>query len=345
MNDATTGPGLRHARDVMTADVVAVRSDTPVQEVARLLLARGISAVPVVDADNLPVGIVSEGDLIGRIESERMARRDWWLALMGGQQALDEAFCARLQATDRRAVDVMSAPLVTVGEDTTVSEIARLFAIHHIKRVPVVRDARMVGIVSRADLLRVLADGQADDAAPDKTRHRGLFAGLLGDYRLPPQETVAGNMPAPPQHAGTPGPAAADFRHLAQDHHQGEAEHRDADRRAAARQRRERVRALVDAHLPDATWLRLMHAARTAAENGEPEIVLLRFPSELCIDNGRAINTAAPGWASTLRGQAAEIYLRWERDLKPHGFTLEARVLDFPDGKPGDIGLFLLWGE
>jgi hypothetical protein len=57
------------------------------------------------------------------------------------------------------------------------------------------------------------------------------------------------------------------------------------------------------------------------------------------------VNVAGPDWPATLRGEAAEIYLRWERDLKRNGFRLAARILDFPDGIPGDIGLFLTWGQ
>jgi hypothetical protein len=84
---------------------------------------------------------------------------------------------------------------------------------------------------------------------------------------------------------------------------------------------------------------------REAAEHGDREFMLLRFPSDLCTDRGRAINSALPEWPQTLRGEAAELYLRWERELKPRGFHLSARVLDFPDGMPGDVGLFLGWGE
>jgi hypothetical protein len=65
----------------------------------------------------------------------------------------------------------------------------------------------------------------------------------------------------------------------------------------------------------------------------------------LCTDGGRPVNAPLPGWPETLRGEAGEIYLRWKRDLKPSGFHLVARVLDFPGGMPGDIGLFLVWGE
>ena len=89
----------------------------------------------------------------------------------------------------------------------------------------------------------------------------------------------------------------------------------------------------------------MLHRAREAAEHGNAEFPMLRAPSQLCSDGGRAINAGEPDWPATLRGEAAELYFRWQRELKPHGFHLAARVLDFPDGKPGDIGLFLTWGE
>jgi hypothetical protein len=73
--------------------------------------------------------------------------------------------------------------------------------------------------------------------------------------------------------------------------------------------------------------------------------LVLRFPNELCSDGGRAINIAAAAWPATLRGEAAELYLRWEQELKPAGFGLSAYVLEFPGGMPGDIGMFLVWGE
>ncbi len=89
----------------------------------------------------------------------------------------------------------------------------------------------------------------------------------------------------------------------------------------------------------------MIHRAREAAEHGEKQVMLLSFPSDLCTDRGRAINVPLPDWPKTLRGEAAEIYLKWEHELKPQGFHLTARVLDFPDGKPGEIGLFLGWGQ
>ena len=136
-----------------------------------------------------------------------------------------------------------------------------------------------------------------------------------------------------------------DFRSLVVDHKHEDAEHQSEPRREEIERRRGRVAELIDGHVSDAGWRGLLHQARQTAEHGEKEFMLLRFPSELCSDGGRAINIAAPDWPDTLRGEAAEMHRRWQRDLKPRGFPLAARVLEFPGGMPGDIGLFLVWGD
>jgi CBS domain-containing protein len=146
-----------NARDVMTTEVVSVSPETPTNKVAALLGEKGISAVPVVDDGGAPIGMVSEGDLIGRDETEREARRDWWLTLLAEGETLNRDFLASLRRPKRVARDVMSAPVITAGENTDIGEIARLLTTNRIKRVPVVRDGRIVGIVSRADLVRALA--------------------------------------------------------------------------------------------------------------------------------------------------------------------------------------------
>jgi hypothetical protein len=110
--------------------------------------------------------------------------------------------------------------------------------------------------------------------------------------------------------------------------------------------RREQVEEMIKAKISDADWGNLVHKAQTAAEHGEKQYLLLRFPSDLCTDDSRAINNPPNDtWPETLRGEAAEIYQRWNATLRPHGFNLSAQVLDFPQGKPGDVGLFLRWGE
>ena len=136
-----------------------------------------------------------------------------------------------------------------------------------------------------------------------------------------------------------------DFRALVADFAHHQAQHEDVERRALAEQRRQQAKELIERHISDEKWRILLHQARLAAEHGEQEFLLLRFPGQLCADGGRAVNAPDPHWPQTLRGEAAEMYLRWERDLKPRGFRLAARIVDFPGGMPGDIGLFLIWGE
>jgi CBS domain-containing protein len=125
----------------MTRNVVAVRPETGLHEVARVLLEHRISAVPVIDSAGKIVGMVSEGDLIGRDDAQRKARRDWWLALLAEGEELHPNFLATLRDPDCAAQEVMSSPVVTVGEAALLREIARLLADHQIKRVPYARES------------------------------------------------------------------------------------------------------------------------------------------------------------------------------------------------------------
>lgn len=333
------------ARDIMTTDVVMVGPDASMRAVAKLLAARGISAVPVVDAAGSPIGMISEGDLIGRSDDDRRARRDWWLTLLAEGEQLNPNFIESLREPIQVARQVMSSPVVTIGEDTAITEIAKLLVSHHIKRVPVVRDGRVVGIVSRADIVRAMAVQETTEAPP---RQGGLFAEALSSVedrfrRHDPDRRRRAVVEPLPVAADETRLNIADFRALVADHEHEEEQHKRADRNAVAEQRRHRIAELIDEHVSDPGWRRLLHQARGAAERGERRFLLLRFPSGLCSDGGRAINSEQQGWPRTLRGEAAEIYLRWERDLKPQGFPIIAQVLDFPGGMPGDVGLFLDW--
>jgi CBS domain-containing protein len=338
------------AREFMIKDPVTVSPDAPTPEIARLFLAHGISAAPVVDAGGTPIGMVSEGDLLGRGEADREARRDWWLTLLAEGEALLPDFLATHQNPQLTAREVMSAPVVRITETTEASEIARLLGEYRIKRVPVVRDDRIVGIVSRADLLRVLA---VEHPAQRRSEHSSGGSGVVGEiiraidapFGHKNAAVAAGAAHEMPPTAAEPGVTVADFRALAADFEHHDVEHQEEVRRSAAEQRHDRVKELIDHHVADESWRSTLHHAREAAAHGEKELMLLRFPADLCADRGRAINTPLPDWPQTLRGEAAEIYLRWERDLKPGGFHLTARVLDFPGGFLGDIGLYLVWGE
>jgi CBS domain-containing protein len=142
------------ARDVMTAAVATVRPDTRVEQIAALLLERRISGVPVIDAGGRLVGIVTEGDLMRRPDIGTERHRGWWLRTFGDER---ERATEYARAHGSRAEQVMTRNVVTVTEETSLAEIARLLEEHRIKRVPVVREGKVVGIVSRANLIQGLA--------------------------------------------------------------------------------------------------------------------------------------------------------------------------------------------
>jgi CBS domain-containing protein len=166
------------AADVMTTRVITVAADRPVNEIAKLLLEHRISAVPVVDADERLLGIVSEGDLMRREDAGTEPRRSWWLRTFTTSVEAAEDFT---KTHGRLAREVMTRRVVTVAEDTSLAEVARLLERHGIKRVPVVRNGRVVGVVSRANLLQGLVAAPAPTAAAtvdDATLRARLLATL-----------------------------------------------------------------------------------------------------------------------------------------------------------------------
>ncbi len=145
---------LIYAKNIMTTGVVTVGPDKAVHDIARLLSERHISAVPVVDRGEI-VGIVTEGDLLRRAELGTDAEKT--------TECSDEAI---VKSQGKRARDIMTPDVVSVTEETTLAEIAELMEAKRIRRVPVVRNDRLVGVVSRADIVRALAERPADPHAP-----------------------------------------------------------------------------------------------------------------------------------------------------------------------------------
>jgi CBS domain-containing protein len=159
------------AMDVMTTDVITVDPDTTVRAFATLLAERGISGAPVVDSSGRLVGIISEGDLlhraeIGTAQRHRVRRRSWWLDHFASDLARDY-----VKSHGRTVNDIMTRDVVTVTEDTELAEVAALLETKRIKRVPVMRDGKVVGIISRANIVRALGatkgapprEGEGDD--------------------------------------------------------------------------------------------------------------------------------------------------------------------------------------
>jgi CBS domain-containing protein len=142
------------AADVMVTNVITVGPDACVQDVARTLLGARISGVPVVGPKGELLGIVSEGDLMRRVEAGTGRRRPWWLAIFTDREVLATEF---IREHSRKVTDVMTRDVVTASPDAPLSTIANLLEKNAIKRVPIVQDGKVVGIVSRANLLQALA--------------------------------------------------------------------------------------------------------------------------------------------------------------------------------------------
>ncbi len=142
------------AKDIMTLNVITIAPSLGVEEISQLLLSCNISGVPVVDAEDRLIGLVSEGDLLRRRECGTERQRSWWLGLLASSEERAREF---VKTHGRTAEQVMTREVITVTADTPVGEIARILERRRIKRVPVVEDGKIVGIVSRANLLHGLA--------------------------------------------------------------------------------------------------------------------------------------------------------------------------------------------
>jgi CBS domain-containing protein len=143
-----------NASDVMTKIVITGKPDTTVNKAAELMLRHQISAIPILDDENEIVGIVSEGDLMRRVEGAKDQPRSWWLSVFSGSKTNAKSF---VQDRGMHLKSIMTKEVTIVTPETPVGQIAHLLEKKHIKRVPVVKDGKLMGIVSRANLLQALA--------------------------------------------------------------------------------------------------------------------------------------------------------------------------------------------
>jgi CBS domain-containing protein len=173
------------ALDIMVSPVITTAPDTSVADVADVLLTNRISGVPVVDEAGTLVGIVSETDLLRRAEAGTERRRSWWLELLTRSDTIAADY---VKSHARKVSDIMTRYPVTVTEDTPIADIADLLEARQIKRVPVVRDGKVVGIVSRANLLQAFATMRRKAAPETKADDRTLRLRVLktiDDAHLP----------------------------------------------------------------------------------------------------------------------------------------------------------------
>lgn len=168
------------AHQIMTQNVITVTPETSIVDAASAMLQNGLSGLPVVDDTGRLVGIVSEGDFLRRFEIGTQRRRPNWLQFFigPGREAAEFA-----HERGRRVGEVMTRDPLTIIEDTALEDVVRLMEQNHIKRLPVMRDEKLVGIVTRANLLRAVAglarevpDPTADDEHVRERVTRALMA-------------------------------------------------------------------------------------------------------------------------------------------------------------------------
>lgn len=162
------------ARDVMVTSVITAKPDTSIQEVARTFVDRHISGVPVLDDEGRLVGIVSEGDLLHRSEAGTERKRSWWLHWLTRRETLAGDY---VKEHAHHVADVMSRDVITVSPETPLREIARMLEKNRIKRVPVVENGKVVGIISRANLVQAVAS--APNAPDMNVSDAGIRARLI----------------------------------------------------------------------------------------------------------------------------------------------------------------------
>ncbi len=138
--------------------------------------------------------------------------------------------------------------------------------------------------------------------------------------------------------------SAQDLHNYMTHRQQAEQAREEAHAREVAKAHDEQIKRLMTPiEITKERLANFMNRVRQAADQGQNQIMILRFPSEACTDRGRAINNAEPDWERTLVGLPKQVVEVWEENLKPLGFGLRAEVIDYPHGMPGDVGLYCHW--
>lgn len=154
------------AKSVMTTNLVTVSPETTVAEAARRMLIHQVTAVPVVTQDNRPLGLISEGDVMRHFGAQFQSKRAQWLRMLAEGEALAPEFLSEIRLNQQHVRDIMQSAIISADEETSLAELADLMLKHRIKRVLILRDGVLVGIVSRADVVRAVVERLDDLLEP-----------------------------------------------------------------------------------------------------------------------------------------------------------------------------------
>ncbi|WP_298356179.1 CBS domain-containing protein [Rhodoblastus sp.] len=334
----------KHAVDAMTSPVVTVTPDVSARAAAEEMLRLHVSGLPVVDRDGRPLGVVSESDFRFADAATRQRQRDAWVAILAEGQDIAADYLEALERSGETVRQVMSKPALAVDQDASLTDVADLMTAHRVKRILVTRQDKLVGVITRADLLRFFTQPEKRSNAPVTAE---TFEAACQDIRLglaaPRPPAPPARSPAPPVPEGAV--TAASLKELVKTFERGKSKLHDDAQRQAREKRDDAVRRLLGEKFTDGELAHLLILAREAAMRGESGVPALVFPAALCNDGGRMINLPDPDWPRSLCGKAADFYRRWDKELRPLGFALSARIATFPDGFPGDAELSLVWGR
>jgi CBS domain-containing protein len=167
------------AQDIMTADIATVRPDTELATAIGIMLDRRVSGLPVVDRAGALVGVLTEGDLLRRTETGTEPSRAKWLDFLMGPGRLAGEY---VRTHSRLVADLMTQDVIVVTPDTPLAELVALMESKRIKRLPVVKDGALLGIVSRADLLRALARALAKPAPTTPMTDGQIHEAILAEF-------------------------------------------------------------------------------------------------------------------------------------------------------------------
>src|SRR5215472_4002316 len=180
-------------KDVMTPDVICVNANEPVLKAVRLMLQHRISGLPVLDKEGELMGIVTEGDFLRRGELGTQRRRPKWLEFIVGPGRLAEEY---VHSSGRKVDEIMTTDPVTASEDDTLENVVEVMERRHVKRLPVVKNGRVLGIVSRANLMHALASLARDEqqraqrTRPDDSQIRDNILAVLDRQSWAPRVNV-----------------------------------------------------------------------------------------------------------------------------------------------------------
>jgi CBS domain-containing protein len=335
MLDVHSSLADKRVRDCMTSPVATVGPDDSVRAAAEIMLRLHISGAPVVDRDGRPLGVVSESDFRFSDAATRQKQREAFIKILSGGQDMAAEYLDVLELQSETVQQIMAKPAICVDEAASIVEAADLMSARRIKRLLVLRGGVVVGVVTRSDLLRFFAP-QKHVALPVTPEF----------FETAVQEAEGGKAAATAPVTVAPGEVTAEeLQNLVAEFERNKSRmHADAGKQAGEA-RKEQVKLLLKTPYTDHELAHLMAKSREAARRGETSVPALVFPAALCTDGGRAINLPDPDWPATLQGKAADFFLRWDKQLRPLGFKLSARIVSFPDGFPGDAELALFWGR